>query len=560
MGGRGWMAGTLGLALCVGACGSGERTEGSDARDAYGASGAEAARPGGWSTLDSFEEARTVVERALEALGGADAIERARGLALEGEGVLDLGTMLQGHRPFEGDPHPIREVVAWLPQDDRLVHELDAPVNPDARSWRRTDHRAGGTYHVDRNRGRASWASPGNRRSVERTIPHLLLSEVLRHPAGLRHLGRVETAGGERSAVSWSPAGSAPVTLLFDPATGLLRAAEALADLPVRGDSRIRWSFLEHENVPGLGPYPTGYAIHVDGERLQEVRWTVRTAAPEGGVLDLPPEIELPAAEPFDDVAGGPSGDDGDRDRSGEPFDIRTLSPGVHLLVNLRTGFHMLFVEFADHVVAVDAPSGWWELQELPPRNWAGIPSPALGERYVEGIRSRVGDKPIRSVVLTHHHSDHMGGVRAFVEEGATVVATELTRPVVERTLRGTLDLAGREDVGPPPLRFEAVDGTRTLRDETMEMQILDVGANPHAEGMLAVWLPGADILYVSDLFEPWGAGSSPSPERLPVMRWFVEWLDHSGLDPERIYAIHRAALVSDENVAEIRRLTEETR
>ena len=559
MGGRRWMAGTLGLALCVGGCGPSDGPAGSDARTAPTESGAGAVELAGWSTLASFEEARAVVTRGLEALGGAAAIERARGLALEGEGVLDLGTLLQGRRPFEGDAHPIREVVAWLPQDDRLVHELDAPINPDARSWRRTDHRASGTYRIDMSRGRASWGRPGDRRTIERTIPHLLLSEVLARPAGLRHLGRVETAGGERIAVSWSPPEGAPVTLLFDATEGFLREVEALADLPVRGDARVRWTYLAHEDVPGLGPYPSGYTIHVDGERLQEVRWTARTAAPEGGVLDLPPEIELPEPVPFD-PAGASSGDDGDVDRSSEPFDIRTLSPGVHLLVNLRTGFHMLFVEFEDHVVAVDAPSGWWELQELPPRDWAGTASPALGERYVEGIRSRVGDKPIRYVVLTHHHSDHMGGVRAFVEEGATVVATELTRPVVERTLAGTLALAGRDSAATPPLRFEAVEGAHTLRDATMEMRILDVGANPHAEGMLAIWLPGADILYVSDLFEPWGAGSSPSHERLPVMRWFVEWLDGSGLDPERIYAIHRAALVSDDNLTEIRRLAEESR
>ena len=47
-------------------------------------------------------------------------------------------------------------------------------------------------------------------------------------------------------------------------------------------------------------------------------------------------------------------------------FDIRDLAPGVHLLVNLRAGFHMLFVEFADHVLAVDAPAGWHELHQLP--------------------------------------------------------------------------------------------------------------------------------------------------------------------------------------------------
>jgi glyoxylase-like metal-dependent hydrolase (beta-lactamase superfamily II) len=524
----------------------------------------EASRPGtfvateGWSSASSLLEARDVVAGSLRAIGGRDAVARAGGLLLRGEGMIDLGTLLQGNRPFEGDMHPIREVVAWLPASDRLLHELDAPVNPDARSHRRTDHRAGGTYRVDVNRGRASWGRPGDRRPVERTIPHLLLAEVLDHPAGLRHLGPVRTARGDRVAVAWSPPDRVPVTLLFDAPTGLLADVEALVDLPVRGDARVRWSFLDWEDVPGLGPYPGGYAIHVDEERLQEVRWATRTAAPEAGSLDLP-GIELPEPVSFEQAATG-SGGGGDVDRSDEPFDVRTLDHGVHLLANLRTGFHMLFVEFEDHVVAVDAPSGWWELQELPPMDWAGTASPALGERYVAGIRSRVGDKPIRRVVLTHHHSDHMGGVRAFVEQGATVLGTEVTRPVVERTLEGSLTLAGGGGDAPPPLHWETVDGERTLRDDTMEMRLLDVGANPHSEGMLAVWLPRQEILYVSDLFEPWGEGSSPSPERLPVMRWFVEWLDGSGLEPERIYAIHRAALVSEANLEAMRLLAEEER
>jgi glyoxylase-like metal-dependent hydrolase (beta-lactamase superfamily II) len=214
----------------------------------------------------------------------------------------------------------------------------------------------------------------------------------------------------------------------------------------------------------------------------------------------------------------------------------------------------MLFVEFADYVVAVDAPSGWWELQELPARDWARSASPALGERYVAAIRSRVGDKPIRYVVLTHHHSDHAGGVRAFVEAGATVVGAAVTRQVAERTLAAPLSLAGRDAGGTPALRFEAVEADRTIRDGEMDMRIIDVGANPHSEGMLAVWLPGPKILYVSDLFDPWGTRGSPARDRLPVMRWFVQWLDRSGLAPERIYAIHGSALVRPENLEEIRR------
>jgi hypothetical protein len=71
---------------------------------------------------------------------------------------------------------------------------------------------------------------------------------------------------------------------------------------------------------------------------------------------------------------------------------------------------------------------------------------------------------------------------------------------------------------------------------------------------MLAVWLPGPKILYVSDLFDPWSTRGAPARDRLPVMRWFVQWLDRSGLEPERIYAVHGSALVRPENLAEVRR------
>ena len=519
-------------------------------------SGAGAPNDEGWTTLSNFQRAHETVERGLAALGGTEAIERAGGLALDGEGVVDLGMLLQGNRPFEGDLHPIEERLAILPGADRLVHEDRTPLNPDAASWQRTEYRTDGTYRINMETGRASWSRPANRRGAERTIPHYLLAEVLANAVSLRHLGSVRSAGESREAVSWMSPDRGAVTLLFDPATGLLSAVESIADLPVYGDARIRWSFLDYEPIPGLGPFPAGYTIHIDGARLREIRWTQRTAAPTGGVLEAPGAIELPPATPFPPApaGGGPGGTGGDPDADRTEFDIRDLAPGVHLLTNLRTGFHVLFVDFGAFVVAVDAPAGWWELQELPPRDWARSPSPALGERYVEGIRSKVGDKPIRYVVLTHHHGDHAGGVRAFVERGATVLGASLTRSVVERTLAGSLTLAGRDSAPETELRFEAVNGERTIREGEKEMRILDVGSNPHSEGMLAVWLPGERLLYVSDLFEPWGPNASPSPDRIPVMRWFVQWLDASGLEPERIYAIHRAGLVSEANLEEIRR------
>ncbi len=72
---------------------------------------------------------------------------------------------------------------------------------------------------------------------------------------------------------------------------------------------------------------------------------------------------------------------------------------------------------------------------------------------------------------------------------------------------------------------------------------------------MIQRFLPKQKILYQSDLFEPFNVERSPNSARVPVMKWFVKWLDGSDLKPEKICAIHGSARVSDEQIEKIRSL-----
>ena len=40
-------------------------------------------------------------------------------------------------------------------------------------------------------------------------------------------------------------------------------------------------------------------------------------------------------------------------------------------------------------------------------------------------IHTLVPGKPIKYAVNTHHHFDHLGGVRAYAAEGATVISAK---------------------------------------------------------------------------------------------------------------------------------------
>jgi hypothetical protein len=66
---------------------------------------------------------------------------------------------------------------------------------------------------------------------------------------------------------------------------------------------------------------------------------------------------------------------------------------------------------------------------------------------------------------------------------------------------------------------------------------------------LMALRLSGQKMLYQSDLFMP-SSNSFPDPARVPVMTWFVDWLDRSDLEVETIYAVHGSARVTDEQRA----------
>ena len=80
---------------------------------------------------------------------------------------------------------------------------------------------------------------------------------------------------------------------------------------------------------------------------------------------------------------------------------------------------HSVAIEFDDHVAVIEAP-----LNEE--RSLA-----VIGE-----VNRLIPNKPIRFIVTTHHHWDHLGGLRAYVHEGATVITHDGNKPYYQEILR----------------------------------------------------------------------------------------------------------------------------
>jgi glyoxylase-like metal-dependent hydrolase (beta-lactamase superfamily II) len=227
----------------------------------------------------------------------------------------------------------------------------------------------------------------------------------------------------------------------------------------------------------------------------------------------------------------------------------------VYRVQGLRGGFHVLFVEFEDFVVACEAPTSWLELDEMPASDVVpGATSASLSATYLSLIRETIPDKPVRYVVLTHGHGDHAGGVREFVAAGATVLAGAAVRPLVERAVAEAHTIhPDALALAPRPLRFEAVTSPRTITDGTQRLELLPVEPNPHAEGLLAVHLPDLNALYVADVFQPFNLQRGPPPAERPLMRVFVDWLDRTGLAPDMVFTAHGGGVATAEHLAAVR-------
>lgn len=500
------------------------------------------------STEPSIRRAREALVASLAAHGGPAEIRAAGGLVVELRGTRDQGVDRQGRSPGSVDRVPYRETLALDPAGDRLAREYRYDRYDGTFEW------LAERYLGEEERqllvlqdGFAVWLrSPEHaeaRRRFARRLPQVLVAEVLERAAALRWLGRGE--GSER--VSAALADGTVVTLLLDAESRLLERVELLTDVQTRGDTLVAWGYGDYRQVAGIGSFPHRVVARVAGRPFLElaVERVATGAGAVAAVFALPEGIDLPAEPHVLPPVAEPAA----------RATVREEASGVFTVRHLRTGFHPLFVDLGDCVLAVDAPAGYRLLEELPPGDVAPGPSSAwLSERFLELIGETVPGTPVCWAVLTHFHGDHAGGARSFAAAGATLLAPPGDVAAVERLLAAPHTVApDRLTREPREVRVEAVGERRVLGEGERRVEVLAVGENPHTEEMLAVYLPELRYLFVSDLLTPAPLDDFPTPSHAELDRWFVGWLDASGLEAERVYTMHGTGVATREHLEKLR-------
>lgn len=186
--------------------------------------------------------------------------------------------------------------------------------------------------------------------------------------------------------------------------------------------------------------------------------------------------------------------DAGSRADSLAALAVRELAPGVYAVPgDSGTGSegrpNAGFVVTEQGVLVIDA-----------------LASPRQGERLVRSIRETT-DRPIRWLVLTHHHPDHHFGAVAVRRASAHVLAHPERSTLAAESGEAALVRDWTGVVGAEEMRgfaFANAPDAPVVRDTTLVLGgravELIVAAGAHTAGDLAVWLPAERVLFAGDL------------------------------------------------------------
>ena len=457
----------------------------------------------------SYQQARRVLDDAIEAHGGIEALRAIKDFTLKEKGKLHARYQSpSAEQPFATGTS---EEVLIVDTERGLVFNELKTANAGFNNWTRTVVKGTEGQNFDmwsRTATPIVNASINNFRGQIRRLPPFVLIEALDRAQTLRWLGEDEIAGRKQKVISVLRPDNQQLSLYFDAQTNLLTKYGYLYADPITGDSAIAQTYTAYKSLGKL-KVPSGRVLYNSGGVIQETEFT------DLQINTKPAESLFQGPEGFEKLAAPPA--------IPPPPAVSKVAEDVYLLQGLAGGTHnILFVAFNDHVLVLEAPE-----QIL------------YGSNSVQAlakIKETVPGKPIKYLVLTHHHSDHAGGFREYVAEGATIVTTAQTKGFIEKAAATESSLLPKLSAS-QKLTIETIEKKRVFQDDKHVVELYDIGPNPHANEIIVAYLPKEKILFQADLLNAAPNGNIPIAQDATVS--FGERLQQLGLDVEKIYGVH---------------------
>ena len=409
------------------------------------------------------------IDDAMRGLGGRDRVAAAKTLVIEGEGVnYNLGqdmkpeaatqqfaiTSYQRQLDIANSRQRVEQTrtpkFAYFqgPQPQAQIQALDGDIAFNVNAEGRPA-RLGAVAETDR----------------RHDLYHHPLKVLRATMDPKTTVTNVRNAGAARQADITTAAG--PMVTLTINAAGEPVSVSSRAHHPNLGDVAMTTMFADFQDVSGLR-LPAQFTGKVDDFTTWEVRATRQTLDGEVADLGAPAAVAAtPAAPPAPNVTAEPIG------------------KGIWFLAG--QSHHSVLVEFADHLMLIEAPQ-----------------SEARTLAVIAKAKQTVPNKPLTQLVTTHHHFDHTAGLRAAIAEGMDVFTQSGNRDWVENMAKRPHTIQPDTLANKPTrLVVHTVDDSLEIKDQTMSVMLYHVAGNPHSDTMLMAYFPRERVIVEVDAYSP---------------------------------------------------------
>ena len=231
------------------------------------------------------------------------------------------------------------------------------------------------------------------------------------------------------------------------------------------------------------------------------------------------PALELTVTEVKANAAADITVPDAVR-QAGNPYTrVQSAKAGEGVWYLTGGSHHSVVIEMSDHLIVAEGPLN---------------DDRALA--VIAEARKLVPGKPIKYLIVSHHHFDHSGGVRAFAGEGATIITHEGGRPYFEKILVAPATVAPDHLAkSGKKATVEGVRDRKVLTDGTRTVEIRQVAGIQHTDDMLMVYLPKEKFLIEADAYTPPAPNTAPMSPPSPFTVSLLENVTQQALAVDQI-------------------------
>jgi glyoxylase-like metal-dependent hydrolase (beta-lactamase superfamily II) len=275
-------------------------------------------------------------------------------------------------------------------------------------------------------------------------------------------------------------------------------------DNPVLGDTLVETKFFDYKDFGGI-QFPSQIVRTQGGHPVLDIN--VATAKANPNI-----EIKVPQ-----DLTKAPAVNVASEKISEGVF---YLTGGTH---------HSLAIDQTDHITIVEAPLN--EERSL---------------AVIAKAKELIPNKPIKYLINTHAHFDHAGGLRTFVDEGASIVTLKANKPYYEKVWATAHSIhPDRLEASKKAPNFVALTDKCVLADEKHPIEIHSIANNGHNDAFVLAYLPNDKVLIEADAYTPLAA-NAPVPTTVnPYSANLYENIQKLNLNVEKIAALHGPRLVT---------------